>query len=499
MPAAAADLERAGFSAWMAALLARRGVADRQAADGFLAPSLDQLHDPFRLAGMEAAVARLLAARERGERVAIVGDYDVDGITATALLAVVLTACGIGVEPILPHRLREGYGFQPLHVARAAELGCRLILTADCGSSAGEAVSAALAAGLDVVVTRVLDPLPLLRIACLGTIADLVPLRGENRVIAALGLRTLGESRSLGLRALIQQAGLKPPFSAADVGYRLGPRLNAAGRLDDAGRALELLLSRDRGRARQLALELDGCNRERQAQELQVVEDARRRLLERLPLPAILVAWSPDWHQGVLGIAAGRIAKEMHRPTLLLSVHGALATGSGRSVPDVALHAFLVPWQARLRRFGGHAQAVGLTLDGDRLDELRDEWERSAAAAWEPAWLQKRHVYDFAAPPGAVSAELVAELHRLEPFGQGNPPPLVRCGPLRLRRPPRPFGKGHLAAECAGEDGARVELVGWNWEERSADLAGSFEVLAHPELDGWHGGPVLRLVDSRPL
>ena len=546
IPASAADLESAGYSAWLAGLLARRGVADRQAAEGFLAPSLDQLHDPFRLAGMEAAVTRLLAARERGERVAIVGDYDVDGVTATALLSAVLTACGIAVEPILPHRLREGYGFQPLHVTRAAEMGCRLIVTADCGSSAGEAVGAALAAGLDVVVTdhhlppgelpagatqinprqascaypfpdlaaaglafklatalagrcgRALDPLPLLRIACLGTIADLVPLRGENRVIAALGLRTLGESRSLGLRALIRQAGLKPPFSAADVGYRLGPRLNAAGRLDDAGRALELLLSRDRGRAERLAAELDGCNRERQAQELLVVEDARRRLMERLPLPPILVAWSPDWHQGVLGIAAGRIAKELHRPTVLLTVDGALATGSGRSVPDVALHAFLVAWQPRLRRFGGHAQAVGLTLDGDRLEGLREEWERSAAAAWEPAWLRKRHVYDFAAPPGAISGELVAELHRLEPFGQGNPPPLLRCGPLRLRRPPRPFGKGHLAAECAGEDGSRVELVGWNWEERAGDLAGSFEVLGHPELDGWHGGPVLRLVDSRP-
>jgi single-stranded-DNA-specific exonuclease len=547
VPAAAADLESCGFPSWLAALLARRGIADRQAAAAFLEPSLDQLHDPFRLAGMEAAVERLLAARERGEQVAIVGDYDVDGISATALLAAVLRACGIVARPILPDRLREGYGFQPLHVERARELGCRLILTADCGSSAGEAVAAALAAGLDVVVTdhhlpdgclpdgvtqinprqgccsypfpdlaaaglafklatalagrcgRPLDPLPLLRIACLGTIADMVPLRGENRIIAALGLRALADSRSHGLRALIQQSGLRPPFTAADVGFRLGPRLNAAGRLHDPNRALDLLLSRDRGQALALAAELDGWNRERQSEEAKVVDEARRRVLERQPLPAILVAWSPDWHKGVVGVAAGRIAKEWHRPTVLLSVEGGLATGSGRSVPDIALHAFLAGWQPRLRRFGGHAQAIGLSLDCGLLDELRGEWERSAAASWDPGWLEKRHLYDLELPPRAVSGELVAEMRRLEPFGQGNPQPLLRTGPLRLRRPPRLFGKGHLSAEAEGEDGSRVELLGWRWEKRADDLAGRFEVLAHPEIDGWHGGPVLRLADSRSV
>ena len=547
VPAAAADLESCGFPPWLAPLLARRGVADGQAAAGFLAPALDQLHDPFRLAGMEAAVGRLLLARERGERVAIVGDYDVDGVSATALLAAVLAACRIAAAPILPHRLREGYGFQPVHAQRARELGCRLIVTADCGSSAAEAVSAALAGGLDVVVTdhhlpdgelpagaiqinprqsccsypfrdlaaaglafklatalaarcgRDLDPLPLLRIACLGTIADMVPLRGENRVIAALGLRALADSRSHGLRALIQQAGMRPPFTAADVGFRLGPRLNAAGRLDDPGRALDLLLSRDPQRALALAAELDGWNRERQAHELQVVEEARRQLLERQPLPPILVAWSDGWHRGVVGVAAGRIAKEMHRPTVLLSVEGELATGSGRSVPDVALHAFLGRWQARLRRFGGHAQAIGLSLERELLPELRGEWEAAAAAAWEPGWLEKRHVYELELPPRTITAELVTELRRLEPFGQDNPPPLVRTGPLRLRRPPRFFGKGHLAAEAEGEDGSRVELVGWGWGARAADLEGRFEVLGQAEIDSWTGGPVLRLVDGRAI
>jgi single-stranded-DNA-specific exonuclease len=545
VPEATAGLAAGGIAPWLAALLARRGVADGAEAERFLTPSLDQLHDPFLQAGMEETVNRLLAARAGGERVAIVGDYDVDGVTATALLSAVLAACGIAAKPMLPHRLREGYGFQPVHVERAAQLGCRLILTADCGSSSGEAVAAALAAGLGVVITdhhlpggempagvvqinprqsrcrypfpdlaavglalklatalagrcgRTLDPAPLLRVACLGTIADLVPLRGENRVIAALGLAALAACRSQGLRALIQRAGLKPPFSAADVAFRLGPRLNAAGRLDDASHALELLLSRDHDRATVLAAALDDWNRERQAQEAQVVADARRQLAGRRPLPAVLVAWDAAWHRGVVGVAAGRIAKEFHRPCILLGVEGSTATGSGRSVPDIALHAFLAPWRGRLLRFGGHAQAVGLSVAADQLDQLRGEWE-AAAAGWQPEWLARRLQYDLELPPRQVTAEMVAGLRRLEPFGQGNPAPLLRTGPLRLRRPPRLFGKGHLAAECEGDDGGRVELLGWRWGESAARLGGHFEVLGHPEIDGWHGGPVLRLVDCRP-
>ncbi|HVT57384.1 MAG TPA: single-stranded-DNA-specific exonuclease RecJ [Thermoanaerobaculia bacterium] len=547
VPEAAAELTRAGLPDWLAPLLARRGVADRPAADRFLAPALDQLHDPYLLAGMAGAVERLMRARERHELLAVVGDYDVDGITATALLLAVLKACGVEARAILPHRLREGYGFQPVHVERARELGCRLILTVDCGSSAPDAVAAALTAGIDVVVTdhhlpgcelppgalqinprqrgcsypfpdlaavglalklalalaarcsRPLDVAALLRIACLGTIADLVPLRGENRVIAALGLRALGAARSQGLKALMRQSGMKPPYSAADIGYRLGPRLNAAGRLHDPSHALELLLSRDPARALELALELDDWNRQRQAQELQVVEEARRSFAERRPLPALLLAWNDSWHRGVIGVAAGRIAKELHRPTILWSVGGATATGSGRSVPGVELHGFVARFAGQLLRFGGHAQAVGMTAAAERLPELRRDWEEAAAAAWPSALLERRYEYEMEVAPREVSAELVAQLAGLEPFGQDNPRPLVRSGPLRLARTPRLFGKGHLAAQARGEDGGTVELVGWLWAERAAELAGRFEVLGHIETDSYHGGPVLRLVASRPV
>jgi single-stranded-DNA-specific exonuclease len=546
VPEAAAGLEGVGVPPWLATLLSRRGVESPEDAERFLKPSLDQLHDPFLLAGMEASVERLLAAKAGKEKIAIVGDYDVDGVTATAQLLAVLGACGLDVRPILPHRMREGYGFQPVHVERAQELGCRLIVTADCGSSSAAAVERAFSAGIDVLVTdhhlpgcelpagtlhinpwqshctypfrdlaaaglafklslamagrcgRAVDVNALLRIACLGTIADLVPLRGENRVIATLGLRALSEARSQGLKALILQAGLKAPFTAADVGFRLGPRLNAAGRLDTAERALELLMSRDARRATELALELDGWNRERQGEESRVVEEARRIFAERSPLPPILVAWSPNWHKGVVGVAAGRVAKDLHRPTILLAVEGDLATGSGRSVPGLELHGFLEGWKERLERFGGHSQAIGLTARVDRMEELRREWEE-AGEKWPEAVLAHKLEYELQLPPRQITNRLLAQLGDLEPFGQGNPRPLIRVGPLQLEGTPRLFGNGHLSARARGEDGAPVDLLGWRWQERAATLRGQFEVLACIEADTYKGGPVLRLVDSRRI
>jgi single-stranded-DNA-specific exonuclease len=546
VPESAAGLERSGVAPWLAPLLARRGVEDASGVERFLHPSLDQLHDPFLLTGMEEAVARLLEARDRRESVAIVGDYDVDGISSTALLLAVFAACGIAAKPVMPHRLREGYGFQPVHVERALELGCGLIVTADCGSSSVEAVERALGAGLGVIVTdhhlpgcelpegalhinprqarctypfrdlaavglafklslalaarsgRTLDPAPLLRIACLGTIADLVPLHGENRVIAALGLKALAGAKSQGLKALILQSGMKPPFTAADVGFRIGPRINAAGRLHDPERALELLMSRDPRRATEIAAELDGWNRERQTAETRVVDEARSQFAARSPLPAILVAWSESWHKGVVGVAAGRLAKDFHRPVVLLGVEGSKATGSGRSVPALELHGFLSAWKGRMERFGGHAQAVGLTVVTERLEELRGEWE-AAGAGWPEELLAQRVEYELHLPPREVSSGLLAQLAALEPFGQGNPRPLLRTGPLRIEGTPRSFGKGHLSARARGEDGGAVELVGWRWGERAESLRGSFEVLACVEDDSYRGGPVLRLVDSRPI
>lgn len=513
-----------------------------------MAPSLDQLHEPFGLAGLSDAVDRLIQAAARGEKVAIVGDYDVDGVTSTALLLAVFGAWGIQAVAILPHRMRDGYGFQPVQVERALAEGCRLIVTADCGTSSIEAVAAARAAGLDVVITdhhlpseelpagailvnprqvgcgyafrdlaavgiayklavglatrmgKVLDPLPLLRIACLGTIADLVPLRGENRVIAALGLRALADTRSRGLRALIRQAGIKPPFSASDVGFRLGPRINAAGRLDSADRALELLMSRDETRAAALALELDTWNRKRQDEEAQVVveatEQVERDLAERGSLPPLLLAWSESWHRGVVGIAAGRIAKRFHRPTLLLAVQGESATGSGRSIPDLDLHGFLAPFRDRFEKFGGHSQAVGLSAALAELPTLRADLE-AAASVWPRDLLTRVRRYEIELAPREIDEELMIRLERLEPFGQGNPQPVLRIGPLTPQGSPRIFGSGHLEVAARGEDGSRVRLVGWGFAERAHELSERFEVLGSLERDDYRRDLVVRMIDCR--
>lgn len=556
VPPAAALLAAGGVPPRLAPLLARRGIADGEAARRFLAPSLDQLHDPLRLHGMAAAVERLGRACRDAEPVAVVGDYDVDGVTATALLAAVLGACGIAVHPVLPHRLREGYGFQPVHVERAAALGCRLIVTVDCGTASAEAAAEAARRGIDVVITdhhlpgealpagallvnprqelcdypfpslagvglalklalafaasvdRRIDPLRLLRIACLGTIADLVPLVDENRVIAALGLAALADTPSPGLRALFRRAGIEAPFRADDVAFRIGPRINAAGRLDDAHGALDLLLSRDAARCEALAEALDGLNRERQEEERRVVEEARELIVaEGRPMAHLLVAWKAGWHRGVLGIAAGRLARELHRPTVLLALDDDEAVGSGRSVPGIALHDFLAGWRSELARFGGHDQAIGLTVDlagggAERLERLREAWEE-AAASWPADRLAPRLEVELELEPRQVDGRLLAELGRLEPHGQGNPQPLLRVGPLRLAAPPRPFGRGHLSAIAVGTDGGRLRLVGWRWQERAADLEGGagglFEAAGHLEHDRYAGAPRLRLVDARPV
>lgn len=539
-------LNAAGFPDWLAALLARRGVATAEAAHEFLHPSLDQLHSPHALHGMKPAVERLLSARREGEKVALIGDYDVDGISGTALLQAVLQACGVATEAIIPHRKKDGYGFQAVHVERAVERGCSLVITIDCGTTSAAAANAALAVGLDVVVTdhhlpgsdmpagilqinprqqecqypfadlsgagvalklalafaeactRPIDPRLLLRIACLGTIADLVPLLGENRVIAKLGLEELERTNSSGLKALIEVSRIKPPFSTEDVGFRLGPRLNAPGRLASAEQSLELLLSRDAQRCQQLALELDASNRERQSWEKQVSEEAAK-FFEAEDDSPILVGWSPNWHRGVVGIAAGRLAKEWNRPVLLFAVEGENAVGSGRSAAGIHLHDFLARWRGELPKFGGHAQAIGMTVKSADLPRFSELW-KEAAAEWLDKVRIKELEYEVELPIRQLNFQTFRQLQSLEPFGQGNPKPLIRTqDSLRLIGPPRIFGHGHLAVRAESRtDRSRIKMVGWDWERRLPLLQGYFEALGSLTLDRYSGEVVFQLTDARP-
>jgi single-stranded-DNA-specific exonuclease len=541
-PGPARRLIAAGFTPRSSRLLARRGVEDEASARIFLDPSVDDLHDPFLLDGMEKAVERLLTAGGNAETVVVVGDYDVDGISATALLIAVFRACGLNATAVLPHRMRDGYGFQAPQVETARELGASVIVTADCGSHSLDAVQLA---GIDVIITdhhlpgdepiaaiahinphrqecrypfrdlsgaglafklatalteragRPTSPELLLRIACLGTVADMVPLRGENRTIASLGLRSLPSTRSVGLMALMSVSGISGAVRAGDVGFRLGPRINAAGRMDSPDRALELLLTRDPNEAGVIARQLDEWNTQRQRAETQVVEEATAIFEAAADLPPILVAWRPDWHLGVVGIAAGRLSRRFHRPAILLSVEGDLATGSGRSIEGVHLHDFLSPWKRRLERFGGHSQAIGLTVSTTEIAGLASEWRR-AAEEWDPSLLTKRYRYEEDLRAGEVADELLEEIGRLEPFGIGNPRPIFRLGPLTRVGDVRRFGTGHIACRARDDEGAEVGLLGWRWGDRVDELAGRFEIVGSVTRDRYTQLAIVDMVDVRP-
>jgi single-stranded-DNA-specific exonuclease len=484
-PDAAAWLAReTGISEILALLLSRRGVETAADAHRFLRPEPGGLHDPSLLLGAEAAADLLVSAAQRGRRVVVFGDYDVDGVTAVAQLRAALRRVGADTAAFIPHRLRDGYGLKPETVRRVLDELCpAVIITVDCGITAVEGVACARAAGVDVIVTDhhlvpaqlpagaiVVNPKQpgcaypekelagagialkiaeavarrggvtlsresLLRAACLGTIADLVPLTGENRVIAAEGLAALATCRAPGLRALLSEAGLPPGAAptSEEVAFRIAPRLNAAGRLDSAELALSLFEERDPGRAAQTARELSARNSERQALERLVVGQARERIVRESDPggDALIVEADAGWHRGVLGIAASRLAREYHRPVLLFGMDGEKASGSGRSIPGVALHDLMTQLRHHFTDFGGHSQAVGASLPAAGFAAFRTEARALFAELVPPEALARFEEAEAHVPLREVDGKLVAELARLEPHGAGNPRPVFLARQVR--------------------------------------------------------------------
>ncbi|HET9793122.1 MAG TPA: single-stranded-DNA-specific exonuclease RecJ, partial [Thermoanaerobaculia bacterium] len=421
-PDAVGRLVSDGVPEAIARVLAARGF-DGAAARDFLSPSLDRAPDPFAMKGMEAAVDALVSTARRGERIVIFGDYDVDGVTAVAQLRAVFRALGADAVPFLPHRVRDGYGLKPETFRKVfAEHRPRAIVTVDCGITAVEAVAEAARAGVAVVITdhhlppdvlpagaAVVNPKQpgcgypfkdlcgagiafkiaqaiirrerltlsersLAKVAALGTIADIVPLVGENRAIVAEGLAALSDPRAPGLKALLAEAGIagRAPTSE-EVAFRVGPRLNAAGRLDTADLALSVFEERDSGRAAGIARELSERNTERQGHERRVVAEARRRVLESGEAPdGIVIEAEAGWPRGVLGIAASRLAREFRCPVFLFALDGERAVGSGRSIPGLSLHEALSEIREHFVEFGGHAQACGGAVEAGRFAGFRE-------------------------------------------------------------------------------------------------------------------------------
>jgi single-stranded-DNA-specific exonuclease len=532
-----------GVSHVLAQVLVRRSFADEEEARAFLAAADAHPLDAF--GGLREAATRILGHVGRRSRITVHGDYDVDGVAATAVLVRALRTLGADVDWYLPSRIDDGYGLAAGTVARLADRGTDLLVTVDCAITAVEEVAAARAAGMEVVVTdhhalradgRVPDapivhpavgayPCPELcatavahklaqallegagedrsaadedlDLVALATVADVVPLTGENRRLVRAGLRTLAGTRKPGLRALMQVARVDPGLlDAAAIGFRLAPRINAAGRLHRADAGLELLLTEDPERARAIAAELDAVNTERRDVETRILFAAEAQVAETGPAAAYVLA-ADDWHPGVIGIVASRIADRHHRPTVLIALDGSEGTGSGRSIPAFDLLGGLMAASWHLDRYGGHRAAAGLTIARDRIEGFRERFTAHAGEVLTPADLVPECRIDAVVPGDALTLGLAEELERLAPFGQGNPAVSLMVPAAELADP-RPLGEGRHVAFTLHAGGARSRCVQFGAGNRlPAEPGEPTDVAVRLEANRWNGAVEPRLVLRR--
>ncbi|GBC77576.1 Single-stranded-DNA-specific exonuclease RecJ [bacterium HR08] len=497
----------------IARLLSARGVTTPDEARRFLAPRVEDLHDPYRMAGMREAVERIARAIAQRELIVIYGDYDVDGVTSLVLLKKTLERLGARVAFYVPERLREGYGMHVEAIEALAASGGRLLISVDCGIRAHEVVERARALGMETIVTdhhlpeaalpravAVLNPkrpdcpypekdlagvgvalklaqalllrggqtemlASLLPLAALGTIADLAPLTGENRVIARLGLERLWAPEQVGLRALAEVAGLAPdrPVTGEDVAFRLAPRVNAAGRLGTARPAIELLQTEDREIARQLAAQLNEQNARRQRQEQAMLAEIEAMLAEdpTVPEAKILVLAREGWHRGIIGLVASKVVERFARPAIVLALEGEWAHGSGRSIPAFHLLRGLEACADLFERYGGHAHAAGLLIRRDRLEDFRRRITAEADRALTPEDLRPTFVLDARLALSEVTFDLWQHLQRLEPFGPGNPRPIFLFADVHVEGEPRVLKERHLKLRIR-QAGRSLDAVWWN-------------------------------------
>ncbi len=537
-------------------LLVLRGYADPESARLYLKPGLDRLHDPFALTDMQLAVGRIERALDRRETILVHGDYDVDGVCATTLYTRVLRSLGGNVVPFTPARLLDGYDLTSAGVAAAMRSGATLIITADCGTVAHPAVREAAAAGIDVIVTDHHTPGPTLPdavaiinpnradstyperslagvgvaykvcqalvsarggnakdlwyyldLVALATIADLAPLRGENRVLTRFGLRLMAQSRNPGLRALLAAADIdvsRGAIPSGQVSHVIAPRINAVGRMGDANRAVRLLLTEDEKEAASLARVLEEENRVRKTVDRQTLADALDQLRADYDpernFGVVLAA--PDWHSGVIGIVASRVVERINRPTILIAIDPVTgrARGSARSIPGFHLYEAIRDCGHMLERFGGHRQAAGLEIQPDRIAAFRDAFNERAHAVLTPDDLLARVPIDMDVSLAEADVRLVDLLRHFGPFGMGNPSPLFATRGVTLLRPPRIVGEEHAKLFVADATG-RIDVIGFGMAERVSGLAEGdrIDIAYHLQIDEWDGRrkPQARLVDLK--
>jgi len=538
---AAASLARVlGVSPILATLLINRGYADERAARTFLTPGYDQLHEPYLMLGMREAVARLKHAIEHREPVLIYGDYDVDGTTGTAILLRALKLLGGQTGFHIPHRFTEGYGIQQPALERAAADGYKLVVSVDCGIRAHEPLYWARDHGLDVIITdhhlpdenegappafAVLNPnqagceypdkhlagvgvafklvhalfreygreaqvAAFMKVVAIGTVADVAKLVGENRTIVAIGLKDLAQVANPGLKALIDVAGCGDGkgMTAYDVGFRLGPRINAAGRMDAARAVVELFDTRDSVEARRLAEHLDARNEERKTVQQQIIDLALAELGDSKDAKVAVIEGS-GWHRGVIGIAASKIAERLNRPCVVLSIDGEVAHGSGRSIEAYHLLNGLTACADLFEKFGGHSHAAGITIRPEKIAEFRRRLNEHAASCLTEQDLEHSVTIDMELPAEQVSFQLARELQALEPFGAGNARPVFATRNLRNLSEPQILKDKHLKLRLAGPQNRPLEAVWWNCIETAGQtpaVNGSIELAYSLETSVWN-------------
>jgi single-stranded-DNA-specific exonuclease len=532
----------------IARVLAARGIRDAAAADAFLNPRLSALGDPSALPDLDRAVERIWRAIDAGERIAVFGDYDVDGITSAALLTRVLRALGANAQPFLPLRLEEGYGLSIDALSRCLEtLKPRLIVTVDCGTGSVESVEIARRRGVDVIVTdhhqpgksqapalalvnpklgddsslhglagvgvafklchglvkagrargheaaRGLDLRAHLDFVALGTIADIVPLVGENRILAHHGLAQLNRTQHSGLAALIDVAGIEGEIDAYEVGFILGPRLNAAGRMGDAQRALDLLIETPGHDLYSLARELDASNRNRRDIEERALKEALSELEARFD-PARdfgLVVGRPHWHPGVVGIVASRLLQRFHRPVAVVALDEEGGRGSCRSIEGFDMMEALSACASDLAKYGGHTMAAGLELKPGRFDAFAAAFNASARRLLAGRDLRPVQRIDAWLALDEVDEAMLAGLDRMRPFGVGNAMPVWAARGVRLAGPPRAVGKGHLKMLLAS-GGRQYDAIAWGMAGRDIP-DGPLDIAFHLKRDHFMGQPRISL------
>ena len=529
-----------------ARLLVQRGLTEPAQAQAFLRPHLGQLHSPELMAGMREAVARLRRALEQHEKVLICGDYDVDGTMAVVVLLTALRKMGVEVEAHVPHRLTDGYGMRVPVVEEAAAKGFRVVISVDTGIREHEVLARARELGVDCIVTdhhlpddhlppacAILNPhrtdcrypekslagvgvafklaqallgdrmtermlLSFLKVVAIGTIADVVPLLGENRVIARFGLEALRQPAQSGLAALIELSGLAgKQISAGDVGFYLTPRLNAAGRMEDARDVIDLFTLPNATRTREIAEKLERLNRERQRVGEEILSEIVAQMEGRTDLREqhTLVLAGEGWHRGVIGIVAQRVVERYHRPALVIGIEDGVGVGSGRSIKSFHLLKALTSVGDLFQRFGGHEQAAGFTIGVERLPELERRFEAHARNVLTAADFEPVLRVDASIDLAQVDRPLYEELVAFEPFGMGNPTPVFGACGVRLKGAPLILKDKHLKLSV-GTGTRPLDALGWGWAARAPPLEGGQQVdLAFTvEQNNYQGIDSLQLI-----